>query len=105
MRHTLVLLAAIGLAAVSLGCVTAKLTPEAEAIRITTLGEVKGKSSMWSRGGMLGGTGPSEEDARRRIRLAAVEMGANVVLVESSQTSSGGSQQRGEAYKCSPTLR
>ncbi len=92
------------------GCVRAQLTPEAQAVRITTnpeavrgcdlKGEVAGKSSTWSRGGILFGTKASEEDARRRVRLRAVELGGNVVLIETAQTSGGGSQQRGEAYLC-----
>jgi hypothetical protein len=94
------------LAAAAVACVTAKLTPEAEAIRVTSnpeavrgctlLGEISGKSSSLA----AGDEGATEEDARRRLRLAAVEKGADVVLVQSTQVAARSSVQRGEAYRC-----
>ena len=91
------------------GCVTTQLTPEAQAVRITSnpeavrgcevLGEVKGSDRM--NGGMLG-QGAAEENSRRRLRNAAAKLGANVVLVESANVAVlGGTSQRGEAYRCS----
>lgn len=87
-------------------CVTAQLTPEAEAVRVTTnpaavqgcepLGEVKGSDHL--NGGI--GQGAAEENARRRLRNETAKRGGNVVLVESGQTGWGGSSQRGEAYRC-----
>lgn len=102
MRSVIVLL--LPLAA----CVTTRLTPEAEKVRVTTNQEaVKGcklvgpvESSDKMNGGMIGQVA-AEENANRRIRNDAAKLGANVVLFVNSTTGMSGSRVRGEAYACS----
>src|SRR5437867_10657628 len=99
MRHATVLLT-VGL----VGCMT-HLTPEAEAVRITTdatavhgctrLGEVKGDDHM--HGGLL--AGKATENAERKLRQATVQLGGNTVLLLSSAGGYSGASQRGEAFK------
>ena len=91
-------------------CVTTDLSPEGAKVRITTnaevvkgctfVGEVLGRDRM--NGGMMGQSA-AEENANRRIRNRAAEMGANVVLLATSTTTMSGSTQRGEAYRCTET--
>jgi hypothetical protein len=89
-----------------LGCMTTTLTPEGAKVRVTSnpeavkgcklVGEVTGNDHM--NGGVASGI--AEEQANRRLKNAAAEKGANVVLVTSSSTGHNGSAQRGEAYRC-----
>lgn len=89
------------------GCVTTQLTPEAQAVRVTTnadavknckyIGAVDGSDRM--NGGMVGQMA-AEENANRRLRNNAAKMGANVVLMATSTTGMSGSRERGEAYAC-----
>ena len=92
------------------GCVTTRLTPEAELIRVTanpeavrgceSIGIVKGADRL--QGGVLGG-GAAEENAMRRMKNAAAKLGANTILLMSSRgTMGGGAANQGEAYKCPP---
>lgn len=89
------------------GCATARLTPAGESVRVTAnpeavrgcelLGEVSGEDRV--NGGMLG-QGAAEENALVRLRNAAAELGADVVLMVMGTTNMSGSSQRGEAYSC-----
>ena len=99
MRSMTVLFAAL----VVTNCTT-KLTPEAQAIRLTSnqdaikgcdpLGQVTGTDNLNS-------SGKSEENAHRRMQNAAAKLGANVVLIESAMSrGANGATVRGEAYKC-----
>lgn len=89
------------------GCVTTRLTPEAELVRVTANAEaVKGctllgnlEASDKLNGGMAGQMA-AEENANRRLRNDAAKLGANTVLLSSSTTGMSGSRARGEAYKC-----
>jgi hypothetical protein len=101
MRRALVLSLFLG------ACVSTKLAPGADAVRVTAnteavkgcrfVKEVKG-ADHWN-GGVL--SGKAEENANRQLKNEAVSAGANVVLVTSSSTGHNGSDQRGEAYACS----
>jgi hypothetical protein len=92
------------------GCVTTSLTPAGEAVRVTSnpevvkqckfVGEVFGRDRM---NGGLAGQWAAEENANRRIRNRAAEMGGNVVLLVTDSTGFSGSTKRGEAYKCTAT--
>jgi uncharacterized protein YbjQ (UPF0145 family) len=92
------------------GCVTTRLSPAAETVRLTTnpeavrgcelVGDIDASDRM--QGGMMGQMA-AEENANRRLRNKAVEMGANVVLVGQSTTGMSGSRVRGEAYRCAAT--
>lgn len=100
---------AIGVLAVTItcSCVTTRTTPAGQAVRITSnpeivrgcafLGEVVGKDRM--NGGLLG-QGAAEENATRRVKNTAAEMGADTVLISTSTTGFSGSTIRGEAYRC-----
>lgn len=89
------------------GCVTTQLTPAAERVRVTSnaaalkecklIGNVDASDRM--NGGMLGQMA-AEENASRRLRNKAAEMGANTVLLVSSTTGMSGSRSRAEAYAC-----
>ena len=89
------------------GCVTTSLTPEAKLVRVTAnpdavrgcklLGPVQGHDGM--NGGMIG-QGAAEENALRKLRNHAAEMGANVVFLPPTAVKFSGSTQRGEAYHC-----
>lgn len=89
------------------GCVTTKLVPGADSIRVTSNGEtVKGckfigeiKASDRMNGGF--GQGAAEENTDRRLKNQALEMGGNVILLNRSNTSYYGSSARGELYSCS----
>lgn len=93
--------------ALASGCVTTRLTPEAERVMVTTnveavrgctlLGNVDASDRM--NGGMVGQMA-AEENATRRLKNKAAEMGATHVLFMSSTTGMSGSRTRGEAYKC-----
>lgn len=97
MRRVTVLFAAL------LGGCTTSLVPGAEAVRVTTdasavqgcarIGEVKGGDNMSS-------AGRGEENASRRLKNAAVKLGANVVLLSSTTAHLNATQMRGEAFKC-----
>jgi hypothetical protein len=50
-------------------------------------------------GGFVG-QGAAEENAERRLRNAAAERGANIILMTKEATSLLGSRQQGEAYRC-----
>jgi hypothetical protein len=88
-------------------CVTTRLTPEAERVMVTTnpdavrgcalLGNVDASDRM--NGGMVGQMA-AEENAQRRLKNKAAEMGATHVLFTSSTTGMSGSRTRGEAYRC-----
>jgi hypothetical protein len=107
MRTLAHLLLAAALAASLPACVTTKLTPDAEAVRVvsdaqavtgcTYVAEVEGGDSM--NGGLLG-QGAAEENAYRRLKNAAAKAGANTVLLATSRTGTSGSKYRGAAYTC-----
>ena len=92
------------------GCVTTQLTPAGRAVRLTSnpeavsgcrlVGEIEGKDRV--NGGMLG-QGAAEENATRRLKNKAAEMGANVVLLTTSSAGMGGARMLGEGYLC-PTM-
>jgi uncharacterized protein YbjQ (UPF0145 family) len=95
------------------GCVTTSMTAKGQEVRMTSnpdivkgckfLGEVKGSDHM--NGGFVG-QGAAEENANRRLRNNAAQMGANTVFIATSTTNTSGSVQRGEAYLCeSPATR
>lgn len=94
-------------AALLSACVTTRLTPEAEHVRVTTnpeavrgctlLGNIEASDLM--NGGMVGQMA-AEENARRRLQNKAAELGANIVLQGTSTTGTSGSRTRGEAYRC-----
>lgn len=89
------------------GCVTTTLTSAGEKVRFTSnpdvvrpckyLGEVTGADRM--NGGTMG-QGAAEENANRRLRNNAAQMGGDTVFVSTSTTNTSGSVQRGEAFKC-----
>lgn len=89
----------------SIAC--ASTTPEGSAVRVTSdnlaiqgcayLGEVKAGDHMW---GGAAGQGIAEENAHRRLKNKAAEMGADTVLLSMASTNWGGSSMRGEAYDC-----
>lgn len=103
MRRIAVLVAALAIS----GCVTTQLKPGAESVRITSnpevvrgckvIGEVRAADRM--NGGMVG-QDAAEENTYRRLRNAAVDMGANVVYLERAGTGYYGASARGEAYIC-----
>ena len=84
-------------------CVTTNLTTAGRGVRVTSrsdtvkdcifVGEVKG-SDLWNGGNL--GQGAAEENADR-LRNAAGDMGANVVLLGTSTMTTSGSTKRGEA--------
>lgn len=94
-------------AAALTGCVTTRLSPEAERVRVTSNPEaVKGctllgpiDASDRINGGIAGQMA-AEENAQRRLRNKAAEMGANTVLLATSTTGMSGSRARGDAYAC-----
>ena len=99
---------AAGVALMTSACVTSRLTPEAEAIRLTDnpevvkgctfIANVEGSDQM--NGGTLG-QGAAEENAMRRMRNQAAEKKANTLYVTRPDgTKFSGSHQRGEAYTC-----
>lgn len=100
-------LIAVVLVLMCTACVTTKLTPAGQSVRVTSnpdavkgcqlLGPVVGKDRM--NGGTMG-QGAAEENAHRRLQNAAAEMGADTVLLVTVDTGTSGSIQRGEAYRC-----
>jgi len=88
-------------------CVTTKLTPAAERVRVTSnaaalkdcklVGNVDASDRM--NGGMMGQMA-AEENTSRRLRNKAADMGANTVLLVSSTTGMSGSRSRAEVYSC-----
>jgi hypothetical protein len=104
MRTCLHVLVVVGCLA---GCVTTRLTPTGEKVRVTSnpetvrgctfLGAVKGADHM---NGGIAGQGAAEENANRRLRNAAASMGADTVLIVTATTGMGGSTVRGEGYRC-----
>lgn len=82
------------------------VTPEARKVRVTSdpavvhgcsyLGAVQGRSS-W---GGVAGQSTGEKNSMAKLQNKATEMGADTVLLVTSHTGMGGSQQRGEAYRC-----
>jgi uncharacterized protein YbjQ (UPF0145 family) len=88
-------------------CVTTDLTPAGEKVRVTSnpdavrgctlVGEIVGRDRM--NGGMAG-QGAAEENAMRRMKNQAAEMGADTVLMVTAATGFSGSIQRGEGYRC-----
>lgn len=89
------------------GCVTVRLSPDGEMVRLTSnpevvrnckyVGQVKGSDHM---NGGLAGQGAAEENAMREIRNNAAEMRANTVHILNVTTGTSGSAVRGEAYQC-----
>jgi hypothetical protein len=85
----------------------ASLTPKGATVRLTTnpdvvkgcqyVGEVQGTDRMW--GGMAG-QGVAEDNAETRLRNKAAAMGADTVFLNISSTTTSGSKQKGEAYRC-----
>jgi hypothetical protein len=83
------------------------LSPEEEAVRVTSnadavkgckrLGDVEGSDRM--NGGVLG-QGAAEENAYKFLKRNAHNLGANVVLLSSESTTTSGARKRGEAYEC-----
>jgi hypothetical protein len=90
------------------GCVTTRLSSEAQTVfTVVNPEQVKGcqslgivKASDRMNGGFIG-QGAAEENAERRLRNAAAERGANVILMTRESTGFFGSSQQGEAYRCS----
>lgn len=90
-------------------CVTTRLSPAGELVRITSnpdvvtdcefLGSVTGSDGF---NGGIAGQRAAEENAIRRLKNEAGELGADVVFLVSSETGMSGSMQRGEAYRCRP---
>ncbi len=98
-------LIAVGLGlAVSSACVS--VTPAGEKVRVTTsaevvhectyIGVVEGRSS-W---GGYAGQSTGEKNSMAKLQNNAAAMGADTVLIVTSHSGMGGSQQRGEAYRC-----
>lgn len=89
----------------AIGCATA--SPQAEAVRVTTnpeavkgcafIGNVQGKESGW---GGTAGQNIAENNAHVRLRENAVKMGADTVLLMTSNVGFSGAVQRGEGYRC-----
>jgi hypothetical protein len=85
----------------------ASLTPKGTTVRLTTnpdlvkgcqyVGEVQGTDRMW---GGLAGQGVAEDNAETRLRNKAAAMGADTVFLNISSTTTSGSKQKGEAYRC-----
>jgi hypothetical protein len=109
------LTASLGLAicsAVLSACVTTSLTPRGEKVRLTSnpdvvrpckyVGEVTGADRM---NGGTAGQGAAEENANRRLRNNAAQIGADTVFIGTSTTNTSGSVQRGEAYQCGGSSR
>lgn len=91
----------------STACVTTQLTSGGEGVRLTAnsavveacdfVGAVEGEDRM---NGGIAGQGAAEENANRRIRNNAADMGANVVMIVTSNIGPSGAIIRGEAYRC-----
>jgi uncharacterized protein YbjQ (UPF0145 family) len=89
------------------GCVRVALEPGAEAVRVTasqdairgcrSLGLVKGADHV--QGGLFGQSA-AEDNALTRIRNHAHQMGANTVLLITSDGGRNGSYAEGEAFVC-----
>ena len=82
------------------------LTPSGQRVRVTSdpsvvhgcsyVGAVQGRSS-W---GGYAGQSTGEKNSISKLQNSAAEMGADTELLVTSHTGVGGSQQRGEAYRC-----
>jgi len=82
------------------------LTPEGQKVRVTSdstvvhectyLGPIEGRSS-W---GGYAGQSTGEKNSMAKLQNAAAKTGADTVLLVTSHTGMGGSQQLGEAYRC-----
>lgn len=100
-------LAVFAVLLVAAACVTTKLTPEGERVRVTSnaeaakgcrlIGDIDASDRM--NGGAMGQMA-AEENTQRRLKNKAAEMGANLVLLTTSTTGTSGSRARGEAYSC-----
>ena len=74
-----------------------RVTSNPEAVReCTYLGAVEGRSS-W---GGYAGQSTGEKNSMAKLQNKAAEMGADTVLLVTSHSGVGGSQQRGETYRC-----
>jgi len=89
------------------GCVKTRLTPQAERVRLTlNRDEVKGcrlignVDASQAKTALFFGQGAAQETVSRRLRNDAAKMGANVVVVASSETRKTSTRSRGEAYAC-----
>jgi hypothetical protein len=92
--------------AAPIACTRATLTPQAEAVRVTSSGEaVRGCRRLGDveGGDHLNGTAKSPENARRFLKRNADRMGANTVLLTTTHTDGGGTTMLGEAYACPTT--
>jgi hypothetical protein len=99
----LILLALVALS----GCVTTRVQPGAESVRVTTnadvvqgceyLGAVKASDRM--NGGLIG-QDAAEENVDRRLKNKTHAMGGNVVHVQRGGAVYAGASMRGEAYRC-----
>ena len=104
MRRSFALLALV----LFTGCrTTTRLTPRAEAVRLTlNRDEVKGcrlvgnVEESTTRYLVYPGKGAAAENVQRQLRNDAAKMGANVIVVSSSTTGSTSVRTRGEAYAC-----
>lgn len=95
------------LAFLQVACVNISMSPEGSKVRLTSNPEtirgckyvalVKGTDHM---NGGLAGQGAAEENAMRKIRNKAAEIGADTVMFYNITTGFSGSAVRGEAYKC-----
>jgi hypothetical protein len=83
---------------VLVGCATTRLTPAGEGIRVTSNPEaVRGCDYL----GPVEGWTWQEENANRMLRNSAAELGADVVMMVSSNVGTRGDHiVRGEAYAC-----
>jgi uncharacterized protein YbjQ (UPF0145 family) len=82
------------------------VTPAGRSVRVTSdpavvhgctyIGAVQGRSS-W---GGIAGQAQGEKNSMAKLQNRAAEMGADTVLLVTSHSGGGGSQQRGEAYLC-----
>jgi hypothetical protein len=105
MQRWIVVVTAAVVVAVT-ACTRATLTPQAEAVRVTSNGEaVRGCRRLGDveGGDHLNGTAKSPENARRYLKRNADRMGANTVLLTTTHTDGGGTTMLGEAYACPTT--
>lgn len=98
---------AIGAVLLLAGCVTTKVTPEGEGVRVTTnpeaikgcryVGDIQASDRM--NGGAFG-QDAAEENTFRRVKNATAAMGGNVAFLQHSDVSVYGASKRAEAYNC-----
>ena len=106
MRY-LAILAVASISASSSGCALTQLTPEGREVRITgkpdvvrnckLIGAVKGEDHLY---GGIYGQASAEVNATRRLQNTAASMGADTVLLSTSDTGMMGSSMSGQAYLC-----